>query len=610
MNFKSLIFLLFIVFLGNRCFAQDSISDTHSSINETLAAKQQKVETYYAFPVILKFDTLFYVKTSIGGASAEQRARSISQRIRNFGKKFNESKDSIYTRKGLDFVDVMFNENLAFTITKADAEAENKTLDALAIDTQQLLSKTLKEHKYHLTAEEWLIRIGYTLAAFLVLVLILWGIKYVFRKLDYRLSKLDRKLLKKRNNLFKYFIPKNTKNIFVFIAKSVRFVIIVILLFVYLPLLFSFLPWTQGLVDTFYGYLERPIMFLINGFINFLPDLFFIIVIFYVTRYIVRVMHDMFDDIEEEKLKFKGFPKDWASPTRKLFSVVFYAFALIMVFPHLPGSDSPAFKGVSLFLGVLFSLGSTSAVANVVAGIVITYMRPFQIGDRVQILDTIGDVVEKTLLVTRIRTSKNEDITIPNATIIGNHLINYSANARDLGLILHTTITLGYDLPWKDAETYLLRAARATKLLQSNPKPFVLQKSLDDNYVTYELNVYTKQAAKTPLIMSELNKNILDVFDAAGLEILSPKYVASRDGNMSTVPSQKGIDLRNPLEKIADHLTGKNQKMKITTTATKKGDAEEEKPKKTREKPKSKSSDKKKEPKSKDVPKNEDEKKK
>jgi len=378
-----------------------------------------------------------------------------------------------------------------------------------------------------------------------------------------------RKLLKKRNNLFKYFIPKNTKNIFVFISHSVKVVLIIVLLFVYLPLLFGFLPWTQGLVEVFYGYIESPILYAFHGLIDFVPHLFFIVIILYITRYFVRVMHDMFDDIDEEKLKFKNFPRDWAVPTRKLFTVILYAFGAVMIFPHLPGSNSPAFKGVSLFLGVLFSLGSTSAIANMVAGIVITYMRPFQIGDRVEIMGVVGNVVDKTLLITRVRTAKNEDVTIPNAAVISNHLINFSANASEMGLILHTEVTIGYDIPWRDVEKYLLKATKGTKLLQRDPKPFVLQTSLDDNYVTYELNVYTKQPKKTPEIMSDLNSNILDIFDEVGIEILSPKYVASRDGNMSTVPSQKGVDLRNPLEKIADHLTGRNQKVKVETTKKK-----------------------------------------
>jgi len=232
------------------------------------------------------------------------------------------------------------------------------------------------------------------------------------------------------------------------------------------------------------------------------------------------------------------------------------------MFPYLPGSESPAFKGVSIFLGVLFSLGSTSAIANIVAGIVITYMRPFKIGDRVKIGETVGDIIEKTLLVTRIRTVKNVDVTIPNATIINTHLWNYTKNATEHGIILHPTVTIGYDVPSETVIKLLLLAAKNTKNLTRDFKPFVLQKSLNDFYVEYELNVYTKQPSKMLLFYSELNQSIQRAFNEAGVEILSPHYNAIRDGNATTIPGEENQDLRNPVEKIIDKVTGKDQKAK------------------------------------------------
>jgi small-conductance mechanosensitive channel len=228
------------------------------------------------------------------------------------------------------------------------------------------------------------------------------------------------------------------------------------------------------------------------------------------------------------------------------------------MFPYLPGSDSKAFQGVSIFLGILFSLGSTSAISNIVAGIVITYMRPFIIGDRVKIGETVGDVVEKNLLVTRLKTVKNEDITIPNATIINTHLWNYSKNASTIGIILHPTVTIGYNVPSEKVTELLLNAAKNTKNLTRDFKPFVLQKNLSDYYVEYELNVYTKQPKKMAHFYSELNKTILDEFNKAGIEILSPRYSAVRDGNASTIPEEPK-PAENPVEKVIDKITGKEK---------------------------------------------------
>jgi len=561
--------LLLLIFINLGAIAQqqepkvlDSIT-IGNSLNENL--EQVAIDSVLkpGVPVIYKLDTVFLVRTDYKGATKEERAERITDHLKDISKHYNELTDTIYIHHGNDFAAIMLNQGLAFVITQQDANEERMPLQELAKRDKERFQALLLKHKYHLSSKEWMKRIGFTAAALVGLLLILWGIRWGFRIIIQRLSKFDKKLLKRRNNLFKYFIPKNTKNIFVFIASGLRVVVIVFFLLMYLPFLFSFLPWTQGIVDIFYGYIATPVNFVVHGLINFIPDLFFIIVILYIARYFVRVMKDMAEDIEEEKLVLKSFPKDWAKPTVKLFSIIVYAFAIVMVFPHLPGSDSPAFKGVSLFLGVLFSLGSTSAIANIVAGIVITYMRPFQIGDRIEIMGTIGDVVDKTLLVTKIKTTKNEDVTIPNALIINNHLVNFTANAKEMGLILHTSVTIGYDVEYEVVEKLLLKAARQSMLIQRDPKPFVLQKSLEDNYVSYELNVYTKQAAKMTLIYSDLNKNILSVFNEAGIEILSPKYVASRDGNRSTVPSQKGVDLRNPLEKVVDQVKGKNQTVKV-----------------------------------------------
>lgn len=351
-----------------------------------------------------------------------------------------------------------------------------------------------------------------------------------------------------------------------FFAKATRLVVIVLFLLAYLPFMFSFFPMTKGIVSLFYGYIEKPILFLIYGFIDFLPNLFFIIVIIIFTRYIVKVSKYFVEDIENEKLVLKNFPKDWANTTQKMFSLLAYAFALILIYPQIPGSTSSAFKGVSIFIGAILSFGSTSAIANLIAGVVITYMRPFQIGDRISVQGIYGDVIEKTLLVTRVQTPKMEEVTIPNANIIGGHLINYSANSKKKGLILHTSITLGYNVPWDQAEKLLLSAAQNSKFLLKEPKPFVLQTSLDDNYVSHELNVYTKEEKKMPLIYSDIHRNILDVFNEAGVEILSPQYMAARDGNLTTVPSLITENSRSPIDKIVDHLTGKNQKPTITKT--------------------------------------------
>jgi len=497
-------------------------------------------------PVVLSGDTLFLLHHSANEYPVSYRANQISQRLESLSKDFKKGVDTIYGIQESTFASIMYNDELAYIITENDALNQNLSLEVLSDFQIKQWKEALKEdEKYHLTTQEWLIRIGYFLVALIVLILVIKLINWMFRKLNIHLSKFQKSFLKKKQNILRYFIPKSTTNIFVFLSNITRFTIIIILLFTYLPFMFSFFPWTEDIVTLFYGYIAEPVKFVAYGFIDYLPNMIFIIVILIITRYVIRVQRDIVEDIEAEKFIIKGFPKDWAATTQKIISLLIWAFALVLIYPYLPGSASPAFRGVSIFIGALISFGSTTAVANIVAGIVITYMRPYQLGDRVKIQDTVGDVVEKTLLVTRIRTIKNEDVTIPNANIINNHLVNYSANVKKEGLVLHTSVTIGYDIPWKKVEELLIEAALKSEFIQAEPAPFVLQTSLDDNYVAYELNAYSKEAKKMALIYSDMHRNILDAFNKAGVEILSPQYIAARDGNLTTVQSDDNRDQKN-----------------------------------------------------------------
>ena len=309
-----------------------------------------------------------------------------------------------------------------------------------------------------------------------------------------------------------------------------------------LPVIFSLFPFTKGWAQTLLGWILGPAENILWSFVNYLPNVFTIAVIYIITRYTVRFLQFIAAEIDSGNLKLTGFHADWAKPTFKIVKFLIYAFMFVMIFPYLPGSDSDIFKGVSVFLGILFSLGSSSAIANAVAGLVITYMRPFKLGDRVKIGEIIGEVIEKSLLVTRVRTTKNEDITVPNASILTGHTINYSSSSEELGLILHTSVTIGYDVPWRKVHELLIEAAVATEGVNISKEPFVLQTSLDDWYVAYQLNAYTDTPEKMPRIYSELHANIQDKFNEAGVEIMSPHYRAVRDGNAITIPNRNEDD--------------------------------------------------------------------
>jgi small-conductance mechanosensitive channel len=321
-------------------------------------------------------------------------------------------------------------------------------------------------------------------------------------------------------------------------VKVIRLVLTLVLLYFYLYFVLSLFPWTRVLAASLLDYAIFPLQTIGKGLLRYVPNLIFIIIFVVITRYVLKVMKLFFTAIESETIKFAGFDKDWARPTYKGVRVLMIVFAVVVIYPHIPGSASPAFKGISIFLGVLFSLGSSSALSNIIAGYTMTYRRAFKVGDRIKVNDVTGDVTEIRLVVTHLRTIKNEEIIVPNSTILSSQIMNYSTYARDRGLILHTTVGIGYEVSWRQVEAMLMLAAERTPGLLREPKPFVLQKSLGDFAVTYELNVYIDDPHGMAQVYSELHKNILDAFNEYGVQIMTPAYEGDPD-QLKVVPKDQ-----------------------------------------------------------------------
>jgi len=306
--------------------------------------------------------------------------------------------------------------------------------------------------------------------------------------------------------------------------KTIRLIVILIIFYVCFHLVLGFFPWTRLLAANLLNYVMKPVLLLGKGILKNIPNLLFIAVLTILTRYFLKLMKLFFAGIEAKSLIISGFDPDWAKPTYKIARLLVVVFAVIVAYPYIPGSESPAFKGISLFIGVVFSLGSSSAISNIIAGYMMTYRRAFKVGDRVKIDEYTGDVTDIRLQVTHLRTIKNEEIIVPNSTILTGHIVNYSSFARERGLILHTTVGIGYEAPWRQVEAMLLQAAERTPDILREPQPFVLQKSLGDFAVTYEINVYVDDPHGMATIYSELHKNILDLFNEYGIQIMTPAY--------------------------------------------------------------------------------------
>ena len=297
-----------------------------------------------------------------------------------------------------------------------------------------------------------------------------------------------------------------------------------VIAYLHLSSVLRLFPWTRQLADDLFQLFLQPLQVMGHALLGAVPDLAFVLVLVLVARYVLRALRLLFEGIETGAVRFDGFDPEWAQPTYKIVRILVVAFTVVVAYPYIPGSDSQAFKGVSLFLGVIFSLGSSSVISNVIAGYTMTYRRAFRLGDRIQVGDVTGFVTEASLLVTRVRSVKNEEIVIPNSQILNGAVTNYSALASADGVILHTTVGIGYETPWRQVEAMLLLAADRAKGTEKSPPPYVLQKSLGDFCVVYEINAYCRDANAIARTYTELHRNILDVFNEYGVQIMTPAY--------------------------------------------------------------------------------------
>jgi small-conductance mechanosensitive channel len=360
-----------------------------------------------------------------------------------------------------------------------------------------------------------------------ILIIILWLTPLFFKFLKNRVTAFGRKHIPNLTiRKLKILETGQILGIIYTILKILMWLLIFFELFIAIPLIGSLFEPTQDIAAVLFGYILTPIKQTFWSFVDYIPNLIYIIVFILIARYTVHSLKFFATRIEKGRLVIPGFYEEWAQPTFNILRFIIYAFTIAVIYPYLPGSESRAFQGVSVFVGIVLSLGSSTAIGNIVAGIVITYMRPFVIGDRIQIKGTTGFVVEKSPIVTRIRTHKNEYVTFPNMMVLSSEIINYhtSVTEEEEGLILYAEITFGYSTPWEKVHELLIEGALRTTHIMHNPKPFVLQLSLEDFYARYQINAYTKKVELVPRIYSELFENIQNTFKEAGLDMTAAHF--------------------------------------------------------------------------------------
>lgn len=488
-------------------------------------------------PVVIDGDTLFVIYAREGGTSPDQRASAVQEAIIALGHSLKLIPDSVYIVDAEHFTDIMGGDHELMTVIDLDAMYNNTTREALAQQYAQIIQKKVEQIHSEYGLQKKLLGLLYVL----LLIVGQWFLfKLTVRLFAWLRRKIAGEWMQRLRPLkvkdYEFLNIHQQGRILIFLTRVGQLLTILFQLAISIPLLFSVFPETKAVTYRLIGYVWNPLWHIVVSVVHYVPSLIQIVITFFAFRYMVRFMRYMAGEIEAGKLRINGFYPEWAMPTFFILRVFAYAFMIVMIWPLLPYSDSGVFKGISVFLGVIVSFSSSSVIGNMVSGIVMTYMRPFRIGDFIRFEDNEGEVIEKTVLVTRIRTLKNDIITIPNSSILQAKTFNYTMSAENYGIIVHTQFTMGYDINWRTCERLLIDAALATPHIERHPAPFVLAHALDDSYLTYEINAYTHYSKDLLTIYSELHKNVVDKFNEAGIEVMAPHIYARRDGIRRQAP--------------------------------------------------------------------------
>ena len=539
-TFRAVLLWAFVMYLGALAFVaqgQQLSQNPAKQQPQTTSSAPSEIENPPA-AVVIDDRPIFYLNAPVGAYTAADRAAAIQQRILDLAKSGDVPVESVHVEERAEWSEIRSGNGLIMAVSDLDAQARGRARQQLAAENAEIIRYSARRYREAHTWKNLLLDLLYTALATLACGAFLWGLLRFRRAVRTRVegwlnSRMSQPEVPSHLRLSAVYLWGPLLGL----GTVFYWIIIVIGLQAYVTAVLRFFPQTEQASLRTTDWFASQFAIVGRAVTDYLPNLVLVIVIGAITYLVLRADTRIFDDIEAGRLKISGFYPEWARPTANLVRILVLALAAVVVFPYLPGAKSPAFQGISIFLGVLLSLGSSSAVANAVAGTILNYTRSFSIGDMVRIGDTFGEVVEKGLLVTRILTPKRETIAIPNGTVMGSAVKNYSTEAKTTGVALYTTVTIGYDAPWRRVHELLIGAALATQDIIKDPAPYVLQTALNDFYVAYELNVYTRTPTRMAEIYSELHQNIQDKFNEGGIEINSPHYTALRDGNTTTIPA-------------------------------------------------------------------------
>jgi small-conductance mechanosensitive channel len=507
--------IVLLVSLGSTAFAQDSETDPED------AGIEQSV---IVAPVVVDGTVLFTVR-GVSALPAAKRAERVAKNIVQAARDPAVDPAAIQAVEAGGMTAIMAGDRHLTAVVDADAQLEGVGRSELVYVVTEAIQGAIIRYRADRQPDALIAAGLQALATTAVLALVLAVFLWLWRRVDRGIAeRVEQHLRKMGVESVKAGGSERAGLALRGTLRAIRTVVVLVAVVMYLQVVLGLFPWTRPFHAEVRSWFVNPLTSIAEGIVAQIPNAIFLIILVLLLRWLIGLMRLFFLAVERGSVTLSGFDPEWATPTFKIIRVAVIAFGVVVAYPYIPGSSSAAFKGVSLFAGVVFSLGSSSVISNILAGFTMTYRRAFRVGDIVRIGDVMGQVADVRLQVTHIRTPKNEEVVIPNSAILNGEVTNYSTLAHTRGLILHTTVGIGYETPWRQVEAMLLMAAERTPGLLREPTPFVLQKALGDFAVTYELNVACDQPQAMPKLYHELHRSILDVFNEYGIQIMTPAY--------------------------------------------------------------------------------------
>ncbi|MFI5321103.1 MAG: mechanosensitive ion channel family protein [Myxococcota bacterium] len=475
-------------------------------------------------PVVVDGAVLMRVR-GVSVYPAEVRAAAIAAQIVAFARDASVPADAVRQRSTGSSTVVEAGSYRLMEVLVPDAEIEGVSHQILARAVAGRIASAVKTYREERTPRALVLKAVRLAAAAIACALLLWLVHRAVLRLELHLERRFRPAL--RDVGVQAFSILRAEQLWAALRAALGALRVLPALFLALWVLdygLRLFPWTRSAGLRLGGVLRMPLVSIGGGLIEIAPNLVFLAIWILVVRYMLTLARLFFAAVGSGAITMRGFDPEWAEPTYRIARTLAIAFALVVAFPYVPGSDSQAFRGLSLFFGVVFSLGSSSVVGNLIAGYTMLYRRAYRLGDRIRVADVMGEVIDSRLLVTHVRTAKNEEVVIPNSLILQSSVTNFSSLAKTRKLLLHTTVGIGYETPWRQVEAMLLEAAARTDGVLRDPAPFVLLLALADFAVTYELNVFTEDPTTMLPQYTRIHRNVLDVFNEHGVQIMTPAY--------------------------------------------------------------------------------------